>query len=182
MTRMSGPANVPARMRAPVIATAMTSILHEATRPVVDPIQDVDWLPVIPGEMIAIRLDSAHTAKAFALVESVVEPMAGPPLHVHHDADEMFYVLSGHVTFARHDEMFEAGPGDVVYIPRDVPHAFRNFGDEQARMLVTFTPGGFEDFFRAAGAHPPERLPELLAQRKASIVGPQIPHPRETRR
>lgn len=49
---------------------------------------------------------------------------AAPPLHIHRDADETFYVIAGTVSVFVGDERMDAGPGDYVFAPMGVPHAF----------------------------------------------------------
>ncbi len=102
----------------------------------------------------------------------VTEPQgAAPPLHVHRDADETFYVLEGNVTFYAGGAEIAATASDFVFVRRGSPHTFL-VRSEQARMLVTFGPAGVEGFFTALGidahrAHnppapaPPD--PELFA-------------------
>jgi hypothetical protein len=46
------------------------------------------------------------------------------------------------------DTVLTAGPGDLVFKPRAVPHAFWNAGDEPARLLEIISPAGFENYFR----------------------------------
>jgi hypothetical protein len=68
------------------------------------------------------------------------------------------------------DEVVEAGPGDLVFKPRDQWHTFWNAGDEECRILEIIAPAGFEDFFRelarrnAAGDDIPSTLPALGAE------------------
>jgi quercetin dioxygenase-like cupin family protein len=66
---------------------------------------------------------------------------AATPVHIHHDADETFYVLEGEVTIVVGDERIEARAGDFVLGPRGVPHAFL-ITSERAELLVTFGPAG----------------------------------------
>lgn len=66
---------------------------------------------------------------------------SAPPLHVHRDADETFYVLDGRMTIFVGEDRFEAGPGDFVFGPRGVPHAFL-VTSERADFLATFSPAG----------------------------------------
>jgi uncharacterized cupin superfamily protein len=57
-------------------------------------------------------------------------------------------VLEGRFGVQLGDEVLEAGPGDLVFKPRGVPHAFWNAGDEPARLLELISPAGFENYFR----------------------------------
>jgi quercetin dioxygenase-like cupin family protein len=66
---------------------------------------------------------------------------AAPPMHVHHDADESFYVLDGEMTIFVGDQRIEAGPGDFVFGPMGVRHAFL-VTSERAEFLVTYSPAG----------------------------------------
>ena len=45
------------------------------------------------------------------------------------------------------DEVVEAGPGDLVFKPRDEWHTFWNAGEETCRILEIIAPAGFEHFF-----------------------------------
>jgi hypothetical protein len=65
------------------------------------------------------------------------------PMHVHDDADEMFYVLEGNLTFFVGDQHIEAAPGAFVYLPRFVHHGFQ-CNTAEARVFNFVTPAGFE--------------------------------------
>ena len=45
------------------------------------------------------------------------------------------------------DEVVEAGPGDLVFKPRNEWHTFWNAGEEPCRILEIIAPAGFEHFF-----------------------------------
>ncbi len=49
------------------------------------------------------------------------------------------------------DEIHSVGPGGFAYVPRGTVHNFRNVADTPSRILVGFTPGGIEGFFRESG-------------------------------
>jgi mannose-6-phosphate isomerase-like protein (cupin superfamily) len=136
--------------------------------------EDREWFQPLPGEQIAMRIESHHTNGAFSLTEIIVAPQAGPPLHIHHDADEVLYVLEGTVDFVCDGARFRTGPGGLAAIPRGAPHAFRNFEDAPARMIVLLTPGGFEQFMPAVNGKPESAIPELAALFRMQIVGPPI--------
>ena len=69
------------------------------------------------------------------------------PLHRHTREDEYSYVLTGRMGALLGDEVLEAGPGDLVFKPRNQWHTFWNAGDEPCRILEIIAPGGFEQFF-----------------------------------
>jgi mannose-6-phosphate isomerase-like protein (cupin superfamily) len=75
--------------------------------------------------MVSILVNGAETGGAFSLWESVQAPGSEPALHVHHGSDETFYILEGKMRFLVGDQVIDAGPGDVVFGPRGIPHTFR---------------------------------------------------------
>lgn len=98
---------------------------------------------------IRFMIDGETTDGAFALVEHPLPARAlGAPLHTHANEDEYSYVVEGRVGVQLGDEAIEAGPGELVFKPRGVPHAFWNAGDEPARLLELISPAGFENYFR----------------------------------
>lgn len=57
----------------------------------------------------------------------VLEPGEAPPLHMHNDTEQVFYVIrgSGCLQIGRDTvERFDVKPGDLVRIPRGTWHAF----------------------------------------------------------
>ncbi len=84
----------------------------------------------------------------FALVEHPIGPrVLAAPMHAHLHEDEYTYVLEGEVGVQVGDEVLLARPGDLVFKPRGVPHAFWNAGDTPARALEIISPAGFERYF-----------------------------------
>ena len=97
-----------------------------------------------------------------------------PPLHVHHNEDEGFYVLGGELTLYLPGESVTLRSGDFFLAPRGVPHAYEA-GPDGARTLVSSTPSGFERFVEAVGALDelsPEILTGVAAEHGIEILGP----------
>jgi len=115
---------------------------------------------------VRFMIDGETTNGAFSLVEHPLPPRAlGSPVHTHRNEDEYSYVLEGRVGVQLGDDVIEAGPGELVFKPRGVPHAFWNAGDEPARLLELISPAGFENYFR-------ELAPLLAAsERDESAIG-----------
>jgi quercetin dioxygenase-like cupin family protein len=72
------------------------------------------------------------------------------PMHVHDDADEIFYVLEGNLTFFVGEHRIEAAPGAFVYLPRFVHHGFQ-CNSSEARVFNFVTPAGFEQLILDTG-------------------------------
>jgi quercetin dioxygenase-like cupin family protein len=131
------------------------------------------------GEAITIRLDASDTAGALAVIEHDMPLGLATPLHVHPNEDETLLVRDGVLTVQLAGRNFGATRGDVVWLPRGVPHAFRVDSDT-ASVLALATPAGHEAFFRAAGdavdapEGPPdlERIARAAAHAGFEILGP----------
>jgi mannose-6-phosphate isomerase-like protein (cupin superfamily) len=98
---------------------------------------------------VRFMVDGADTGQTFSLVEHPMAPRAlAAPLHLHTREDEYSFVLEGRMGALLGDDVVEAGPGDLVFKPRNQWHTFWNAGDEPCRILEIIAPAGFEQFFR----------------------------------
>jgi len=63
-------------------------------------------------------------------------------LHTHELEDHIVYVVRGKAKARLGDEQREVGPGDLIAIPKRVPHSFDQIGGEPFVVLVNApTPG-----------------------------------------
>ena len=100
------------------------------------------------GIGVRFMIDGDETGGGFSLVEHPMPPRAlAAPLHLHTREDEYSFVIEGRMGALLGDEVLEAGPGDLVFKPRDQWHTFWNAGDEPCRILEIIAPAGFERFF-----------------------------------
>jgi mannose-6-phosphate isomerase-like protein (cupin superfamily) len=111
------------------------------------------------GGRYTILTSGEETDGRLTVVDVVVTPMGGPPLHVHEREDEAFLVLDGDVTVIVGDREIPATAGSYVLGPRGVPHTFRVEGGRPAHMLVICSPAGFDDFVASLGTPAGEGLP-----------------------
>jgi quercetin dioxygenase-like cupin family protein len=79
--------------------------------------------------------------------DTVVEPGAGPPMHVHHLQEEAFTVQEGRIGYQRlgQAEQF-AGPGETVVFAPGEPHRFWNAGESVLRCTAHFAPADNTEF------------------------------------
>ena len=91
---------------------------------------------------------SEDTNGAWSLVELKEMPGYKTNLHRHNNTDEAFYVLEGVLTAKIADKTSEYPAGSYILIPRGTPHAQGNLGKVPVKVLLTFTPGGFERSFK----------------------------------
>lgn len=111
---------------------------------------DTTELPALPYDAGIVRFiaPSTSTAGRSATVELTELPGYRTAWHRHNNCDEAFYVLEGVLTIKLVDEVHELPAGSYVFIPRGTPHGQGNFTEKPVRLLTTFTPGGFDEFFR----------------------------------
>jgi mannose-6-phosphate isomerase-like protein (cupin superfamily) len=97
-----------------------------------------------------MRLKLAGAANAeVAVYEYVSEPgAAGPPQHIHQGHDETFYVVAGTYQFTIGTDVHALPTGGFLHVPRGTPHTFRNCGTGTGRIVGTFNPPRFADYFR----------------------------------
>src|SRR5215210_6923732 len=105
------------------------------------------------GLGVRFMIGGAEAGETFALVEHPMElRILAAPMHTHQHEDEYTYVLEGEVGVQVREEVRVARPGELVFKPRHVPHAFWNAGDVPARALEIISPAGFERYFAEIAA------------------------------
>jgi len=98
------------------------------------------------GSQFTFIVTSEEAGGSYCAMELLVWPGTGPGPHLHEDADEQFYVIEGDLTYTIAGQTFPVTTGDILFIPRNTLHSFKN-GAAPARMLATFTPGGNDRYF-----------------------------------
>jgi mannose-6-phosphate isomerase-like protein (cupin superfamily) len=131
------------------------------------------------GDTIQFKLIGAQTGNDITLGHVTVAPGGGPPLHVHHREHETFIIESGDLEMNIGGEWKKAAPGCVVFLPKDVPHQFRNAGATPATFWAIATPSGFESFFERAASifaeeGPPDiaRIVQVANDHGMEVLGP----------
>jgi quercetin dioxygenase-like cupin family protein len=105
----------------------------------------------IVGDTLWFKATSAETGGAYTVIENISLPGNGPPTHLHENEDESIYVIDGEFEILLGARTLRAKPGAFVFVPKRTVHRFRCIGDGPGKVLVHFTPGGIEGFFREAG-------------------------------
>jgi quercetin 2,3-dioxygenase len=126
----------------------------------------------------AVKVSANDTGGAMSIFEYEGNIKGGPPLHVHHDQDEVYFVRDGRYIFEVGGVRHELGAGDTIFLPRGVPHTFSQCS-ETGRLVFMFTPAGsMEAYFEALGAleGPPEPKAEaaLFAAHGMTLLGPPL--------
>jgi quercetin dioxygenase-like cupin family protein len=92
---------------------------------------------------IRILITSDETDGAMSMIETDTAPGGGPTYHSHSREDETFYVVSGTAEVQIENEKVLCNAGDRVYGPRNIFHV----GDTPLKMIIVYTPAGFEQSF-----------------------------------
>jgi quercetin dioxygenase-like cupin family protein len=152
----------------------LTNGTPSLSAPLTNTDDNVRWHEGTSGERIAVRISSAETNGAYAMVESVAAPDCSVPLHLHRNEEEHFVVLSGLYRIQIEDKVFEASPGTSVTVPKGAQHSWRNISSESSRLLVILTPGGFERCIQTIRDNPADKVLEIAGQFGCFIVGPPV--------
>ena len=134
-------------------------------------------LSMAPGRSAALKLLGGETGHSIMLFEETAPAGTDTTFHFHRDSDEVAYVLSGEITFKIGDEISVGRQGTCAFLPRGVPHAWKNTGTETGRVLFLYTPavaGGFfeEQLARPAGSANGPEANEMRRRHGWEIVGP----------
>jgi quercetin dioxygenase-like cupin family protein len=121
------------------------------------------------------------TGGRFDFMVGDVGYLQGPPLHVHREQDDTFFVLDGVLAIQVGDEVFELGPGDFATVPPGIPHTFDNVRKDQPPVKVCnlMTPGGLDAQFRdmaalGGAARDPAKSAALREKHGVAVVGPTL--------
>ncbi len=138
------------------------------------------------GELAVIHTTASETDNRYAVVELYATKAGEAPWHVHHREDEAFYIIEGEITVYVGEQVTKGKPGDFIFAPKGKPHMYTVDSPGYARMLMIFSPPGFENFVRATSVAatsltppPPESIEidfdevaKLAAQYGAEFVEP----------
>ena len=126
---------------------------------------------------MSLKTSGEDTEQAFSLLEAEEPPNFGPPMHIHHDAAEAFYVISGEYVIFIEDDEYVCPAGSFVYIPAGTPHGFR-VGAGVSRKLNIYAPAamvGYFDELSAAIARDdmdPDTLADIARRYGMEVIGP----------
>ena len=122
------------------------------------------------GSLVTTRIASEDTDGAVSVLEHLLPPTYETPYHVHHNEDELSYLLEGGITLCTEQGTVTATAGETLIAPRGQPHGFQVTGDSPAKRLVFLVPAGYEAFFHEVG-RPAEtrRLPDSAEQDREQL-------------
>jgi mannose-6-phosphate isomerase-like protein (cupin superfamily) len=70
-----------------------------------------------PKGHLIFKLGGGESGSTFEFAEARTPPNGGPPVHIHFETDEAFYVVSGTFRVKVGDQVRDVGPGSFVFAP-----------------------------------------------------------------
>jgi mannose-6-phosphate isomerase-like protein (cupin superfamily) len=131
----------------------------------------------VGGFGVVVLADDDDTGSGFSLIETAETDIGlGPPLHVHRDCAESFYVIAGRYRMHLDGQDFECPAGSFVYVPLGMRHTFQS-AEVGSRKLNLYTPAGmvgyFDDLAAAIARGTDEAGLDAIAERhQMEVVGP----------
>ena len=129
------------------------------------------------GFLMTVKASAEQTYGAFTLLEASEPPNFGPPMHIHRDAAEVFFILEGEYLIFIDDEEIRCPAGSFVYIPAGAVHGFR-VGDRPSRKLNLYLPAAMLGYFTelsaaiAAGDVSDDHLGSIADRHGMDVLGP----------
>ncbi len=130
----------------------------------------------VTSNTLDIKISGKDTENEVAVFEQTgLSPKGGPPLHIHPFQDEWFYCVEGEYLFQVGEVNYSVKPGDTIFLPRKIQHAFVQL-TEKSKMIVSYIPAGkMEAFFEATDkwTSPPSRdeIVKVFADHDMEVVG-----------
>ena len=99
------------------------------------------------GQQISILISAQDSGGRMSMIETISPPSTGPTYHSHRKEDETFYVVEGEADIWLAERVYHCKAGDHVYGPSNVFHTYRNAGTGDLKLVIVYSPGGFEQSF-----------------------------------
>jgi mannose-6-phosphate isomerase-like protein (cupin superfamily) len=129
------------------------------------------------GFTMTVKASGLQTDGAFSILEATEPAGFGPPLHIHQDAAEAFYVLEGEYIIFLEDRELACPAGSFIFIPAGMSHGFR-VGSVASRKLNLYTPAAMVGYFDELsdaiqkGVVEPDALSDIARRYSMEVLGP----------
>ena len=131
------------------------------------------------GHTLAFKTQTSELDGAALLWELISPPGSLVPPHVHAVEDEFIYVAEGELEVLIGDQRLTARAGDLLKLPKTIPHGIWQKGDSATRTLWMVVPAGkMEDLFAALGELPadqppdPAKVGQIFAEHDLTLLPP----------
>ena len=90
--------------------------------------------------------------KSLSFCRELIAPTEGIPLHKHLNEDELIFIHTGQGLLTLDEEEIIVKTGSVALVPKGLWHRLQNTGNETLTMVFSYSPAGFEGYFREMGS------------------------------
>ncbi len=137
--------------------------------------QPTPFMGVNPND---VKISAKDTDGQFSLFEYIGTQKTGPPLHMHYNQDETFYVVEGEYIFQLGDTRSVLQAGDTIFLPRNVPHTWIQT-TELGKLIYFLQPAGkmeefFAEFSKVKGTPVMAEMAKLFEANGMKILGPPL--------
>ncbi|TCM51745.1 cupin domain-containing protein [Kribbella sp. VKM Ac-2568] len=95
---------------------------------------------VLAASGVTLLADTPATNGHLTSHRSIFKPgKEGAPPHLHRDASELFYILTGSLRVLTGDDLVILNEGDFLVVPPKTAHAFEAAGTSDAEVLFVLT-------------------------------------------
>jgi quercetin dioxygenase-like cupin family protein len=109
------------------------------------------------NSFVTVWVSMSDGQDGISVLEHCVPYGSSPPLHLHRTEDEIMHVLEGEFRVKFKDEERRLVAGEVLLLPKGVPHTYRVESEKGGGCLTVTVRGDFERLVRAV-SRPAERL------------------------
>ena len=95
-----------------------------------------------------VKVSKNDTDNQLSIFEYTGYEKVGPPLHLHFNQDEIFYIVDGAYRFVVGEEKMELKAGDTIFLPRNIPHTWVQLSEKGTLVYLVQPAGTMEEFFR----------------------------------
>lgn len=106
-----------------------------------------------------VLLKSDETEGAAGVIDILIQPGAGAPLHTNTREGLLWFVIDGTLTLHKEEGPVEVREGSASFLPKGTTHTFVNASDRPVRSLLVCMPGGFEGFLLELAGKLPTDVP-----------------------
>lgn len=107
--------------------------------------------------LVNIRVSEKENSNGISVLEHRAYQNDSPPIHIHQNEDEIFYVLDGEFRFLIDKEEIRLKKGDILTAPRGIPHTYIIESTEGGNWITITSGKDFEQFVKAIG-RPAEKI------------------------
>ncbi len=133
----------------------------------------------VNSNILDVKISGSDTDGDLSIFEQTsLSQGRGTPLHIHHNQDEIFYIIEGTYKFKVGDDIHNLTKGDSIFLPRKVAHAWTQVSKKGKMNVIVQPAGKMENFFVTMAAlnyePSPQEIAKIFSDNDMQIVGPAL--------